>query len=96
LPIQAGLAVLGGVLGAVLWFQSEQLAWLFGGLVLLANWPFTMFAIMPTNKRLLAMQPNQAGAEGRRILLRWGSLHNVRSALGTLAVLFYTYALVSP
>jgi hypothetical protein len=96
LPIQAGLAVLGGVLGLVAWFQTEQLAWLFGSLVLLANWPFTLFAIMPTNKRLLAMQPTEAGAESRRMLLRWGGLHNVRSGLGTLAVLLFTYALVSP
>lgn len=96
LPIQAGLAVIGGVLGVVVWFQTEQPAWLFGSLVLLANWPFTMFAIMPTNKRLLAMQPTKAGSESRRMLIRWGSLHNVRSGLGTLAVILFTYALVSP
>ena len=95
LPLQAGLAVLGGALGLFAWHRTGEWAWLAGSLVLLANWPFTMFAIMPTNKRLLAMQPSEAGPESRSMLLRWGSLHNVRSVLGTLATLIFVYALVS-
>lgn len=95
LPIQAGLAVIGGALGLIVWYQTREWQWLVGSLVLLANWPFTIFAIMPTNKRLLAMQPQQAGPESRRMLLRWGSLHNGRSALGTFSMLFFAYALVA-
>ena len=34
---------------------------------------------MPTNKRLMAMQPSH---ESRRLLLRSGRLHDLRSALG--------------
>ena len=61
LPIQAGLAVLGGIAGLVAWYQLRDWQWLLGGIVLLANWPFTFFVIMPTNKRLLAMQPHDTG-----------------------------------
>ena len=45
-----------------------------GSLLLLANWPFTMLAIMPVNKRLMAMTSREAGAESRGLLRRWGSL----------------------
>src|SRR4051812_8437644 len=72
LPIQAGLAVLGGVAGLIAWYKLGSWQWLAGSITLLANWPFTLFVIMPTNKRLLAMPLREAGAESRRLLLRWG------------------------
>ena len=95
LPIQAGLAVLGSSAGLVVWYQSRDWQWLAGSAALLGNWPFTLFVIMPVNKRLLAMQPQEAGPESRRMLLRWGSLHNVRSVLGSLATLLFVWALVA-
>jgi hypothetical protein len=95
LPIQAGLAVFGGVAGLLVWYQFGRWQWLVGSIALLANWPFTLFVIMPTNKRLLAMAPEHAGAESRKLLLRWGSLHGVRSALGTVAVLLFAWGLLS-
>lgn len=95
LPIQAGLAILGGVLGLIEWYQTRDLLWLGGSLLLLANWPFTLFVIMPTNKRLLGMGPGEAGPESRALLLRWGRLHNIRSLLGTLASILFTLAALS-
>jgi hypothetical protein len=70
LPIQAGLAVLGGVVGLIAFYQLRDWQWLVGSVVLLANWPFTLLVIMPTNKRLLATPVQDAGAESRHMLLR--------------------------
>lgn len=96
LPIQAGLAVLGSVLGVFSWQVSGDWPWLAGSVVLIANWPFTLLVILPTNKRLLAMSVRDAGAESRRLLVRWGGLHNVRSLLGAVAtVLFGWGALIA-
>ncbi len=90
LPMQAGLAVIGGVLGLWAFALDRDLLWIIGAVLMLANWPFTAFAIMPTNKKLLALSPEQAGAESRAMLLKWGRLHSVRDALGggaTIAML---------
>ncbi len=87
LPIQAGLAIVGGALGIWAWYLERDLLWLLGAALLLANWPFTMLVIMPTNKKLLAMPPEEAGPESRRMLLKWGRLHAVRGALGAFATL---------
>ena len=91
LPIQAGLAVLGGIAGIVAWYQLREWQLVVGGVVLLANWPSTLLVIMPTNKRLFAIQPQDAAAESRRLLLRWGGLHNVRSLLGAVSVLMFLW-----
>ena len=95
LPIQAGLAVIGGAAGLVSFYQLHDWQWLVGSIVLLANWPFTLFVIMPTNKRLLAMPLEDAGAESRRLLLRWGKLHNVRTALGSVAAMVFAWDLLA-
>ncbi|MEG3089279.1 DUF1772 domain-containing protein [Sphingomonas sp. PB4P5] len=64
-----------------------------GSILLLANWPFTLFIIMPVNKRLMAMDVSEAGAESRAMLIRWGKLHNVGSALGAVTTLLFAWAL---
>lgn len=94
LPIQAGLALAGGGAGLAAWFLTRDWQWLAGAVTLLANWPFTLIVIMPTNKRLLAMSAEEAGVESRSLLRRWGSLHNARSVLGSLAALFFAWGIV--
>ncbi|MEA3009917.1 MAG: hypothetical protein QOJ91_1609 [Sphingomonadales bacterium] len=89
LPIQSGLAIVGGLAGVAAWYQSVQWLWVAGSVALLANWPFTLLAIMPTNKRLKVLQ---AGVESRALLLKWGRLHNFRSGLGALATLLFAAA----
>jgi hypothetical protein len=91
LPIQAGLAMLGGAAGLLAWYFHHDWKWMAASLLLLANWPFTMLVIIPTNKRLMAMQPQHAGAESRGLLRRWGNLHGVRSVLGAAASLLFAW-----
>lgn len=69
LPIQSGLAIVGGVCGLATWYLSGGFLWLAGSAVLLANWPFTLLAIMPTNNRLKAIRPDGQGSETRSLLI---------------------------
>jgi len=91
--MQASLAILGFVLGSIAWWQTGAAAFLIGALVMLANWPFTMLVIRPTNDALMATEPPEAGPETRALIVRWGELHAVRTALGALAVISFLFAL---
>jgi hypothetical protein len=95
LPIQAGLAMLGGASGLLTWYFLREWQWMTGSLFLLANWPFTMLVIMPTNKRLMAMTPQEAGTTSRDLLRRWGNLHGVRSVLGSAASLLFAWGFLT-
>ncbi len=93
LPIQSGLAVAGGVTGLIVGYFSTDWRWLVGSALILANWPFTLLVIFPVNKPLMAMKACAAGAHSRTMLVQWGKLHNVRSALGTATTVLFAWAL---
>ena len=90
--MQAPLAVLGFLLGLLAWWQSGDWRWLLGALLLIANWPYTLIAIMPTNNKLMAISPDRAGAESRKLLEAWGNLHAGRAALGALSTTAFLWA----
>jgi Domain of unknown function (DUF1772) len=90
--MQASLAIMGGLFGLVAFLSTLDWRWLLGALVLLANWPYTIFMITPTNRRLMDTPREAATAETRRALERWGALHAGRSALGLVATVIFLWA----
>ena len=90
--MQAPLAVLGFLLGLMSWWQTGDAAWALGAFLMIANWPFTFLVIRPTNDRLIAIDPREAGPGSRALIERWGALHAVRTALGFAAVLAFLWA----
>ena len=90
--MQATLAVVGFGLGVIEWLVSGNWLWLAGAIVLVANWPFTLLGIMPTNHLLNEITPEQAGPTSRALIEKWGGLHAVRSALGAIATVVFLWA----
>jgi uncharacterized membrane protein len=82
--MQAPLAIVGFVFGALGAWQSDNWWWLLGAIVLVANWPFTIFVIVPANNKLMALDPGTTTPEVRNLIETWGRLHAVRSALGAV------------
>ncbi|BCW89672.1 hypothetical protein sos41_28380 [Alphaproteobacteria bacterium SO-S41] len=93
LPIQGALALLAALAGAAAWYQTGAWPYLAAGTVMLVNWPFTLLAIMPVNKRLHAIAPQDAGPASRALLVDWGRLHGVRSVLGSVATILLVWVL---
>ncbi len=91
--MQASLAALSGLLGIAAFAMGSDWRWLVGAGLILANWPYTLLIMMPTNRALMATQPRDVRAETRRLLEQWGRLHAARSALGIAAVAAYLLAL---
>jgi Domain of unknown function (DUF1772) len=91
--MQASLAVVAGVTGLVTAWQTGDWRWVVGAVLILANWPYTLLGIKPTNNRLNAIAAGAAGAQSRSLIETWGRLHAVRTGLGVAAALAYLWAL---
>lgn len=91
--MQAGLAIISGILGFAAFFQAYDWRWIVGAVLILAPWPYTLTIIMPTNRILKSTPPAQATDETRGFVVQWGWLHAGRSALGLLAVAAYLWAM---
>src|SRR5918998_6030501 len=61
--MQAPLAIIGFLLGLAAWCQTRHAGWAVGALLMIANWPVTFFAIMPTNSKPMVIEPATAGSE---------------------------------
>jgi len=90
--MQAPLALLGCLLGLLAWWQTSQSGFLLGGIAMIAPWPWTLIGIKPTNDALLATGPDRAGPQTRTLVVKWGALHSVRTALGALATVAFLWA----
>lgn len=90
--MQATLAVISALLGFWAAWQSQDWRWGVGAALILANWPYTLLGIMPTNHLLEAIANEQAGAQSRALIVKWGGLHAVRTALGCASVGAYLWA----
>jgi hypothetical protein len=91
-PMQGGLAMASALLGFIAAWQTRDWRWAVGAVVILANWPYTLLVIKPTNDRLHAIPADQANADARRMVVSWGHLHAGRSALGIVATLIFLWA----
>jgi uncharacterized membrane protein len=90
--MQAPLAIVGFLFGLLAWWQTGEWLWLIGAIVLVLNWPYTLIVIMPTNNRLMAIDPAGAGTDSRGLVEKWATLHGVRSALGVAATFCFFWA----
>lgn len=93
--MQAPLAVIGCVLGILAWWMTGGLAFVVGAALLLANVPWTIFCVMPTNNVLMETDSAGAGPSSRALIVKWNRLHAVRTLFGCAAILAFLVALSS-
>ena len=91
--MQAGLALISTTFGVIAFWQAGDWRWLIGAVLIVANWPFTLIVIRPTNEILHGVGEKDAGQATRTLIEWWGLLHAVRGMLGSAATLAYFWAL---
>jgi len=87
--MQASLATISAAFGFVASWQLRDWRWALVAMLILTNWPYTIVVMLPINNRLAAWPVEDANAESRVLIVRWGKLHAVRTALGLAATAGY-------
>ena len=83
--MQATLAIVGCAVGLWTAWILRDLPATVGAVCLGAVVPFTLVVILPTNNRLLDPTLDPRSPHATRLLVRWGRLHAIRTALSALA-----------
>ena len=92
--MQASLAIIGFLSGLSAWLLGAGLMWFVASLFILAVVPVTLLVIFPTNSKLLAPGRDLGSSETRELLVKWGQLHAIRSALSLIATAMFVGLLV--
>ena len=87
------LAISVGLAGLMVWWLTRDSRRMIGGLIMLANWPWTLMMIAPVNSALNATLPDAAGGGSVAMIERWGQLHTVRTVFGACALLLFLWAI---
>ncbi|HRJ69821.1 MAG TPA: DUF1772 domain-containing protein [Beijerinckiaceae bacterium] len=93
LLLQSALAMASGVAGLATWWTHRDWRWAAGGLLMLANWPWTLLVIAPINNALLAISAASAGPVSRALIEQWGVVHAGRTAISIVAVALFISAI---
>src|SRR5258708_27675179 len=92
--MQASLAIVSFLFGLAAWLLGGGASWFVGALLVGSVVPFTLIALMPTNRQLEAPGRDLSSSETRALLEKWGRLHTVRSMLSFAAILVFIGSLL--
>ena len=88
--VQPILAAVGFLSAIAAWLMGGSVWWLVGGVLLVAVIPYTLVIVFPTNNKLLDPAIGEKNPDlARRLLIRWGRLHTVRSIMSLAAFLAF-------
>jgi hypothetical protein len=90
--LMAGLALISAILGLASWFESADVRWAIGALIVISSWPYTYFVMSPMNNQILNLSPRDVGA-ARALVRQWGLLEYGQTGIGLVASAVYILAL---
>jgi Domain of unknown function (DUF1772) len=88
----ASLALIAAALALTAYFQTQDVRWLIGAIIVIASWPYTFFAMVPMNNRILNISVGESGA-ARELVRTWGLLEYGQTAIGLVACGVFLWAL---
>lgn len=88
----AALALISAVLGLLAYFETQDVRWAIGALLILLSWPYAFFAMAPLNNQILTLAPRDLGAV-RALVRQWGLLEYGQTGLGVVACAVFLWAL---
>ena len=86
----AGLALISALAGFLAYFQSQDLRWALGSLVIVSSWPYTFFVMAPLNNQILSLRGRDVAA-ARALVRQWGLIELGLTAIGIAAVAIFLW-----
>jgi Anthrone oxygenase len=88
----AAFALVAAVAGFIAYFESDDVRWVFGALIVISTWPYAFFVMAPLNNQILSLKGGDVSA-ARALVRQWGLVESGFAAIGVLAVAMFLWAL---
>jgi Domain of unknown function (DUF1772) len=85
------LALVSAIAGFIAYFDTQDVRWAIGGVLMILSWPYAFFVMSPLDNQVRSLRGGDVGAA--RVLVRqWGLVESGLTALGAVAVLVFLWA----
>ena len=88
----AAFALVSALAGFLAYFESQDVRWVFGALIVIAAWPYAFFVMSPLNNQILSLTGKDVAA-ARALIRQWGLIESGFAAIGVAAVVVFLWAL---
>jgi hypothetical protein len=86
----AALALLAAVAGFIAYFESEDVRFAFGALLIIASWLYAFFVMAPLDNQIRSLRGGEVAA-ARALVRQWGIVESGLTAIGAAAVLMFLW-----
>ena len=87
----AALALLAAVAGFIAYFESEDVRFAFGALLIIASWLYAFFVMAPLDNQIRSLRGGEVAA-ARALVRQWGIVESGLTAIGAVTVLIFLWA----
>jgi hypothetical protein len=86
----AALALLAAVAGFIAYFESEDVRFAFGALLIIASWLYAFFVMAPLDNQIRSLRGGEVAA-ARALVRQWGIVESGQTAIGAAAVIIFLW-----
>src|SRR5580692_1304700 len=86
------LALLAAIAGFIAYFDTQDVRWAFGAILMILSWPYAFFLMSPLDNQVRSLRGGDVAA-ARALVRQWGIVESGLTAIGAVAVLVFLWAL---
>ncbi len=87
----AAFALVAAIAGFIAYFESQDVRWAFGAIVMILSWPYAFFFMSPLDNQIRSLRGGEVAA-ARALVRQWGIVESGMTAMGLAAVFIFLWA----
>ena len=87
----AGVALVAAILGFIAYFDTQDIRFAFGALIIIASWLYAFFVMSPLDNQIRSLRGGDVAA-ARALVRQWGVVESGLTAMGAASVIIFLWA----
>ena len=86
------LALAAAIAGFAAYFESQDVRWAFGAIVMILSWPYAFFVMTPLDNQIRGLRGSDVAA-ARALVRQWGLVESGLAGLGVVALAIFVWTI---